>query len=124
MPMALAAYRASVHSSTNVSPYRLILREVRAPLNVAMRLLLSECWIPSDYIIFVVDREDDACYAYGLPRKQLWKCSQRRQSYYDARLKNVEFKVGDWIYYYFLPTRRQSSQSQVGCCYQSPMLIV
>ena len=65
--MALAAYRASVHSSTSFSPNRLILgREVRAPLDAVLRLPLSEREIPSDYVAYVADREEDMRYAYGL----------------------------------------------------------
>ena len=43
LPMAPAAYRASVHSNTSFSPNRLILgREVRAPLDVVLGLPLSD----------------------------------------------------------------------------------
>ena len=102
LPMAMAAYRASVHSSTNFRPNRLILgREVRAPLDVALEVPLSERQIPSDYVTFVADREDDVRNAYGLVRKQLRKCSQRRKCYYNAQLKYAEFSLGDWVYYYY-----------------------
>ena len=90
--MALAAYRAYVHSSTSFSPNRLILgREVRAPLDVVLGLPLSERQIPSDYVAYVADQEEDMRYAYGLVRKQLRICSQRRKNYYDARLNIQNF---------------------------------
>ena len=74
-PMAMSAYRASVHSSTNFRPNRIILgRKVRAALDVALGVPLSERQIHSGYVTFVVDREDDIRYAYGLVRKQLRKC--------------------------------------------------
>ena len=49
--MALAAYRSSVHSSTNFSRHCLILgQEVCALLHVAMGLPPSERRVPSDYV--------------------------------------------------------------------------
>ena len=124
LPMALAAYRASVHSSTSFSPNRLILgREVRAPLDVVLGLPLSERQIPSDYVAFVADREEDMRYAYGLVRKQLRKCSQRRKSYYDARLKHTEFSLGDWVYYYY-PRVTKARSRKWAAIYQGPMLVI
>ena len=114
----------AVHSSINFSPNRLILdREVRAPLDVALGVPLSERQIPSDYVTFVADREDGMRYAYGLVRKQLRKCSQRRKCYYDAQLKYTEFSLGDWVYYYY-PRVTKARSHKWAAVYNGLMLII
>ena len=87
LPTVMAAYRASVHSSTWFIPNRIILgKEVHIPLDIAMGLPLEEVRLPNEYTTCVMKREADLHYTYDLVRKELKRCSNRRKCYYDAHV--------------------------------------
>ena len=88
-----------------------------------MRLPLNERCIPSDYVTFVADREDDARYASGLVRRQLWKCSQRRKCYYDDQLNDAELSLGDWVYYYY-PRVTKALRHKWAAAYKGLMFLI
>ena len=102
LPFALAAYRASVHSSTGFTPNRVFLgRENRMPIDLAMGLPpdeSSDCTTVDEY---VAKQQQLADETYQLVRQHLGQNAQRRKATYDARVRKNEYKEGNWVWYYY-----------------------
>jgi len=99
LPLDLAAYRATPHESTGMSPNKLFLgHEVRMPIDVVMGLPPEEgnmAATPHDYLDIL---QNDASNAYRLAREKLRASAERRKRYYDVKVKSEQFEVGDWVY--------------------------
>ena len=123
LPAVMAAYRASPHEVTGFSQNRLFLgREVRMPLDLVMRLPLDESQCAS-VNEFVQMSQEQMSSAYAIAKEHLGVAAQRRKTTYDMRVRQQEFKVGDWVWYWY--KRRYPSKSpkwQRG--YTGPYLVV
>lgn len=124
LPIVLAAYRATPHESTGLSPNKLFLgHEVRMPIDLVMGLPTEEtdpCESPDDYVARL---QRDSAEAFQLARKHLRASAERRKRYYDIRVKTEQFAVGDWVYYHY-PRRYQSRSLKWQQAYIGPYLIV
>ena len=81
LPFALAAYRASVHSSTGYTPNRLFLgRENRLPIDLAMGLPVEETNGETTVDEFVEKQQRMAEETFQLVRENLSRNAQRRKS--------------------------------------------
>ena len=110
----LAAYRASVHSSTRFSNNRIILgKEVSRPLDIVMGLPLEEVRFISEYTTGVMEREAELHYTYDYVRKELKRCDNRRNCYYDALVRQSNFAVGDLVWYYYQDWSQERVKSSV-----------
>jgi len=124
LPLVLAAYRATPHESTGLSPNKLFLaHEVRMPIDLAMG-------IPPDVSPGSVSAHDyltklrqDASEAYQLARKHLRASAERRKKAYDVRVREQQFNVGDWVFYHY-PRRYQSRSAKWQKAYIGPYLVV
>jgi transposase InsO family protein len=124
LPLVLAAYRASSHSSTGFSPNRLFLgRETRMPLDLVMGLPADECNKDRSFTEFIIKAQEDAEVAYGVAREHLRVAAERRKANYDIRVKPLEFAVGDWVWYWY-PRRFQRKSPKWQKNYTGPYLIV
>jgi len=109
LPAMMAAYRASPHEGTGFSPNRHFLgREVRMPLDLVMRLPLDESQCAS-VNEFVQMSQEQMSSAYAIAKEHLGVAAQRRKTTYDMRVRQQEFKVGDWVWYWY--KRRYPSKS-------------
>jgi len=124
LPLVLAAYRATPHESTGMSPNKLFLgHEVRMPIDVVMGLPPEEgnlATTPHDYLDKL---QNDASDAYRLAREKLRASAERRKRYYDVKVKSEQFEVGDWVYYHY-PRKFQSKSAKWQLSYTGPYLIV
>ena len=124
LPLILAAYRATPHEATGMSPNKLFLgREVRMPIDLVMGLPPEESLKGMDTHEYLIKLHQDASESYQLARKHLRANAERRKKAYDVRVKTEQFNVGDWVYYYY-PRRFQSRSAKWQKSYIGPYLIV
>ena len=102
MPIAAAAYRASVHQATGYSPNSLMLnREVYAPIDLVARLPSGD---PEHYESadnFVVQQQRMTRDVYASVQEHLQVAESRRKRNYDIRVKDRDFQPGMWVWYYY-----------------------
>lgn len=126
LPLVLAAYRASKHESTGYSPNCVIFgRENRAPADLCLPnapgtpLPLNAESLDS-YVERVAERTRDA---YRLVRDHLSAAAERRKEAYDTKVRSVEFRTGDWVWYYY-PRRRRGRSPKWSSYYTGPYEVV
>ena len=116
VPIATAAYRASVHEATGYTPNKLMLgHEVYAPLDIVVGP-------PEDVEHFrsvdefVARQQQVMREVYTSVREHLQVSASRRKKYYDIRVKRRQFEAGAWIWYHY-PRRylRKSPKWQKSC---------
>ena len=123
LPAVMAAYRASPHEATGFSPNRLFLgREVRMPLDLVMGLPLDEfqCVNVDE---FVEKSQEQMASAYAIAREHLGVAAQRRKTTYDIRVRQQQFGVGDWVWYWY-PRRYPLKSPKWQKGYTGPYLVV
>ena len=125
LPLVMAAYRASSHTSTGYSPNRLFLgREVWMPLDLVMGLTKE---VGEDLEVsledFVQQTKERAEGCYEVARKHLEVAAERRKKTYDIRVKEAVFRIGDWVWYHY-PRRYQKKSPKWQKSYVGPYLIV
>jgi transposase InsO family protein len=101
LPMVLAAYRASIHSGTGFSPNKLFLnRETTMPLD----LVLGDCYVRGtapechEYVLTQGVQIQDV---FTLARETMKKQAKARAYRYNLRARNVEFQIGEYVWYYY-----------------------
>jgi len=110
LPAVLAAYRASPHESTGFTPNRLFLgREVRMPLDLLLDLPEDERTESLSVNDFVRHMQERTADAYALAREHLRVAAERRKASYDMKAKEVDFQIGDWVWYWY--PRKYTSKS-------------
>jgi hypothetical protein len=96
LPLVMAAYRASPHSSTGLSPNRLFMgRENRMSLDLVMGLPTNEANPAEDTNENIAKLKEHADKAYAYARKHLQVAAERRKTDHDIRVKGQKFCVGD-----------------------------
>lgn len=92
-----AAYRASTHEVTGMTPNLLMLgREVRTPLDVMIGGRNISSLNAGDHVTVI---RDNLQKAHKIARSKLGKASQKRQEDYDLHIRPYIYKVGDKILY-------------------------
>ena len=123
LPLVMAAYRASPHESTRYSPNRLCLgREFGMLLDLIMGLPLEETESQGMPDAFVQDMQEKAVDAYALACKHLGRAAERHKATYDLRTREVNFGVGDWVWYWY-PRKYRMKSLKWHKCYTGPYLI-
>lgn len=105
LPIVMAAYRASPHSSTEFTPNQLFLaRETRMPIDLVLEdaLVQSEVRTLHDY---VCSRGQHIQRAFILARGHMKRQAVSRRARYDLRVKASKFRVGQFVWYFY-PRRR------------------
>ena len=124
LPLVLAAYRATPHESTGMTPNRLFLgHEVRMPIDLAMGLQHEETQGGVTAHDYLDKLQHDASEAFQLARKHLRASAERRKKGYDIRVREEKFNVGDWVFYHY-PRRYQSRSMKWQKAYTGPYLVV
>jgi transposase InsO family protein len=120
----MAAYRATVHSSTGYTPNFLVYgRENRAPIDLVLAVEEEPKGVgesPNQYVNELVQRQRAA---YRIVRQHLGRAAERRKREYDLRVRPRQFKTGDWVYYYYL-RRYQGRSPEWARMYIGPYLVV
>jgi len=123
LPLVLAAYRATPHSSTGFSPNRLFLgREVRLPIDLLMGLPVKEV-VTHTTDEYLANLQRQSAAAFKLAREHLRASAESRKSAYDIKCKKAHFRVGDWVWYWY-PRRFQSRSIKWQQCYIGPYLVI
>jgi len=110
LPRVMAAYRATVHQSTNYSPnYRMFSQEVRAPVDLVFGIQADQP--PASYDDFSMTMEERMKQAYCLVRQHLGKAAERTKRQYNIRVRPHEYHHGQWVLYYN-PCKYQGRQQK------------
>ena len=120
LPYVMAAYRATQHKSTGVTPNLLMLnREIDCPIDLMVgpppSYQQTEC--PIRYIEWVKSAMSGA---FEFTHQQLGLAASRQKRDYNRGLKTREFKEGDWVWRWYPPTANQ----KLGLGWVGPYLIV
>ena len=120
----LAAYRATVHESTQHTPNFLVFgREVNLPLDLAFGIDANEAQAYDSYDAFVSNQQDRLRSAFALAREALGKAVSRNKRRYDMRARPKEFSVGSWVWHY-CPRRITGKSPKWQKLYSGPFLVV
>ena len=120
LPYVMAAYRATQHKSTGVTPNLLMLnRELNFPLDLMVgdppNQKTEEC--PIKYVEWVRQAMTEAfVFTHG----QLGVAAKRQKSNYDRGLKPREFSVGSWVWRWYPPLINQ----KLGLGWIGPYLVI
>ena len=120
----MAAYRATVHSSTGYSPNFLVYgRENRAPVDLVLAVGNDEpegVGVSTDaYVQELIDRQRRA---YDLARQHLGQAAERRKREYDLHVRDKQFHRGQWVYWLY-PRRYKGRSPKWARQYTGPYLI-
>jgi len=95
-----AAYRATVHESTGMTPNLLMLgREVRLPAEVMYGGRCASGESVTSYGEYVETLKSRMQHAHEVARKHLKLSTERHKELYDANVKMYKYKVGDMVWY-------------------------
>ncbi len=107
VPVAAAAYRASVHEATGYTPNLLTYgKENRAPVDIVFGCPEEED--ESRYVSieeFVASRQIMMRDVYNRVHQHLGVAAERRKERYDVKVRPLGFTVGEWVWYLY-PRRR------------------
>jgi transposase InsO family protein len=121
LPFVTAAYNATTHDSTSFTPnFILFGRELPSPVDIAFGCsLAAECSV-NDYAQHIRERMAEA---YALVRVHAGKFAEVNKRYYDARVKPIEFKVDDLVWY-FCPRARPGTSPKWTRFYSGPYKVI
>ena len=124
LPLVMMAYRASPHTATGFTPNMLTFgREVSMPVDIVLGKPEEdnqELQSNESYVGSLLNRLEAA---YTLVREQLQAAAKRRKKQYDLRVREKDFKVGTWVWYY-CPRRYQKRSPKWQRMYSGPFLVM
>ena len=95
-----AAYRATPHESTSMTPNLLMLgREVRLPVETMLGASPDDADEVVSYCAHVSSIRDHLQHAHEVARKHLQASSKRQKDSYDAKKSFHRFEPGDYVWY-------------------------
>ena len=98
-PYVAFAYNTSYHSSTAFSPfYLLYLREARIPIDLAMETVGEA--VPAEWDDYVTELRSMMERTFQTVRDQLDHAFQRAKQVYDGRVKKLQFKVDELVWFF------------------------
>lgn len=124
LPYVMAANRASNHEVTGFSPNYLIFgRENRAPLDIVFGQPESPGGERITYADYAAGLEERFEVAYRLMRESLGRAAERRKRRYDLRVRPLQFRAGQWVWY-LTPRRFVGRSPKWGRQYTGPFMVV
>jgi hypothetical protein len=124
VPIVMAAYRASPHAATGVTPNRLVLgRETTMPIDVVLGRPEQESNEAGTYTEFADDLAARLERAFELVRENLEVAAVRRKVRYDLRVRSKGFTVGQWVWLYN-PRKYRGRTPKWQRLYTGPYLVV
>ena len=122
LPFALAAYRATRHSSTGYTPNFLVFgREVRSPADMVYGIERSGT--TQGYDSFADDLRVRMKTAYDQVRENTQQYAQYNKKYYDIKVHPRQFQSGQWVWYLNL-RKALGKQQKWTSQYEGPYLIL
>ena len=124
LPLVMAAYRASPHSATKLTPNMLMLgREVMMPVDIVLGRPEADREEDESYDSFVSNMAARLEEAFKIARSELQCAAERRKRNYDLRVREQTYNLGDWVWYY-CPRRYQRKSPKWQRMFSCPFLIV
>jgi hypothetical protein len=124
LPLVMMAYRASPHTATGFTPNMLTFgREVSMPVDIVLGKPEEDnqgTQSNESYVSGLLTRLEAA---YTLVREELQVAAERRKKQYDLRVREKDFKVGTWVWYY-CPRRYQKRSPKWQRMYSGPFLVM
>jgi len=122
LPFALAAYRATCHSSTGYTPNFLVFgREVRSPADMVYGVERSGD--AQKYDSFADDLRDRIKAAYDQVRENTKQYARYNKRYYDLKVRPKQFQPGQWVWYLNLRKALGKQQKWISQ-YEGPYLVL
>ena len=122
LPYVMAAYRSSRHEATQFTPNYLMLgRDVRAPVDIVYGS--PESVQPNSYDDYADELHQRLLHAYSFVREHLQEAARRSKRYYDLRVRQQRYKIGDWVYYYN-PRKYVGRQEKWSRKFTGPFLVI
>jgi hypothetical protein len=119
-----AAYRATVHESTGMTPNLMMLgREVRLPAEVMYGGRTSTGEDMVSYGDYVEKLKSCMKHAHEVARKHLKLSTERHKELYDANVKLYKYNVGDLVWYNTAKSQLHIAP-KLRVSYEGPSLIV
>lgn len=119
----MAAYRASKHASTGQSPNMIIFgKENRAPIDIALGPVQGEEQHYESYDEYVERLQGRLRESHRLAREHLGVAAERRKHDYDAKVKDIKFTPGQWVWRFY-PRRYSNRSPKWSRPYDGPYLI-
>lgn len=119
LPYVMAAYRASEHDTTHMSPNLLFLgRETTLPIDLMYPIfdkMSPKC--PNKYAQWVACQMKDN---FAFVRENTQKAARRQKRNYDARTRDHEYSVGDWVWRWYKPL----TENKLNFPFMGPYLVV
>jgi transposase InsO family protein len=118
-----AAYRATPHDSTHMTPNLLMLgREVRLPVEVMVGSGENENSEVASYGDYATDLREKLHHAHEVARKHLSTSAIRQKQTYDAKKNVHQYTVGDLVWY-ASALRQLHITPKLRCPFEGPFLI-
>lgn len=120
-----AAYRATPHDTTNLTPNLLMLgREVRLPAEVMFGTGKTPVGDQiASYGEYVSDLRDKMAHAHDVARKHLEKSAVRQKDHYDAKQVVTVYQPGDLVWVLSDLTQLHIAP-KLRCAYEGPYLVL
>ena len=124
LPHVLLAYRTAVHSSTGVTPHRMLFgREARIPVDILVEEIPSTAETTTNVPTYVQKTKAKLQRAHEIARTKNTEEMRRYKDYYDSRVSGQPYHVGDKVWLY-QPTARKGISKKLGRPWEGPYTVV
>ena len=121
LPQLTMVYRASVHSSTGVTPNKMVFgREITLPVEAFIGLPTPHTEV--DPLSYSQRLQKSLVQCHDIARKALRKSTVYQKRHYDIKARKRSFAVGQAVWLYN-PTRRVGVCSKLTCKWKGPYVI-
>ena len=99
LPLAMMAYRSSIHETTGESPVRMMLgRDIQLPVDLMLGKGIPEIQSVVSGVAYVKELRENLHRIHDIGREKLLKSSDRQRKAYDFRKIFKSYAVGDTVY--------------------------
>ena len=123
LPGVMAAYRASLHETTQYSPNKLMFgRENRLPVDIVLGELTDRASVKriDDFVEEMTNRQKED---FRLVRSHLGQAAMRRKQRYDDKVNEQTFQIGQLVWYFY-PRKKQGLSPKWQSWYVGPYRVI
>ena len=122
LQQVMMAYRSSPHSSSKISPNRMMLgREITLPMQAVVGRPRSDDFV-KDFNDYVIDLEDNLQKCHDIARENIKAASRYQRKYYDCSSKKRSFKPGQLVWLHD-PSRKVGISSKLVNKWKGPFVV-
>jgi hypothetical protein len=120
LPMALLAYRSSIHASTNVTPARALYgREIRLPRDLEYGCATEKV---QEYPGYIQELSECLERTHEFARRRLELCGAAQKTFYDRKAAADKIEVGEKVWLH-APTIKRGYSPKLGSPWCGPWVI-